>query len=552
MRKNQTAKKLSVLILMFLTLNLAAQTLGDVNASGAVDIVDALLTAQYYVGLNPSGFNATVADVNLDSAVNIVDALLIAQYYVGLIAQFPGAVFTIEAENAYYDNATVETSYAGYSGSGYVDTTNTAGTYLEWTLNASVPGNAQLVFYYADGGTASRPMEVRNNGTTVISSLDFPITYAWDTWSTVSAQVYLYSGTNILRITALSSNGAPNLDKLQISFAGTITATTSTPAPTAAPTVSPTTVPSYNSVVAKDGSGNYSTVQNAINAAPDNGTSWYTIYIRNGSYHEIVTVGSTKTYLRLIGESSTGTILTYNYCASTAGSTSGSASTFIKANNFIAQNITFENAFDYNNSTETNKQAVAAEPQGDRQIYLNCRFTGYQDTLYVRTARQYFKSCFINGVVDFIFGDATAVFSQCEISSRARSSGCVSAPSTLSGTAYGIIFLNCTLTCESSVPSNSVWLGRPWHPSSGTGVSSNADYLNCSLGAHISTEGWTSMSGVSPSTERMAEYKNTGAGAVINSTRPQLTDAAAAGFTITNILKGSDNWNPETVLASLN
>jgi pectinesterase len=296
--------------------------------------------------------------------------------------------------------------------------------------------------------------------------------------------------------------------------------------------------------VAKDGSGNYTSVQSAINAAPSNRSSWYTI--KNGTYKEVVTVPSNKTYLRLLGQSATGTILTYNNYASKVGSTSGSASAFFQAKNFIAKNITFENSFNYPNSSAANRQAVAAEPMADRQVFVNCRFTGYQDTLYVRNAsRIYFKDCFIQGHTDFIFGDATAVFDQCEINSRQKNGGCISAPSTPASTPYGLIFLDCDVTAIGS--SSGVWLGRPWHPSSSSGnLRSMAVYLYCNLGSHIATNGWTSMSGVYPSTERMYEYSNSGSGAAINSSRRQLSAGQAANYTVSNMLRGSDGWNPES------
>jgi len=310
-------------------------------------------------------------------------------------------------------------------------------------------------------------------------------------------------------------------------------------------TVTPPTNPpavSADLVVAKDGSGKYSSVQAAINAAPNNRNSWFTIYIKNGRYKEVVTVPSNKPYLRLIGENANGTILTYGNCASSAGGTSNSASVFLKAKNFIAKNITFENSFDYNNSSVANKQAVAAEPMADRQVFVNCRFTGYQDTLYVRSGRQYFKNCFIQGHTDFIFGDATAVFDGCQIDSRNKNGGCISAPSTLSSTKYGLVFLNCDVTGNST----GVWLGRPWHPSSSTtAIKSSAVYAYCDLGAHIAQNGWTSMGNTQPGTERFYEYGNTGPGAKVNSSRRQLSASQAAQYTVGNILGGSDNWNAE-------
>ncbi len=303
---------------------------------------------------------------------------------------------------------------------------------------------------------------------------------------------------------------------------------------------------SVDLIVASDGSGDFRSVQNAVKAAPSGLDSWYTIYIKNGKYHEVLTVPSDKTYIRLVGQSADKTVITYDNYASRVGSTSGSATAFFKAKNFIAKNITFENSFDYNNSSASNKQAVAAEPMADRQVFVNCRFTGYQDTLYVRNGRSYFKNCFIQGHTDFIFGDGTAVFDGCEINSRPKNGGCISAPSTLASTAYGLIFLNCNLTGTSA----GVWLGRPWHPSATLSFKSNAVYKNCTLGSHIAANGWTSMMRVQPSTERMYEYKNSGPGAQVNASRPQLSASKAAGYTVSNILRGSDNWNPASLAGS--
>lgn len=300
-------------------------------------------------------------------------------------------------------------------------------------------------------------------------------------------------------------------------------------------------------VVAQDGSGDYRDVQSAINAAPNNNRNWFTIFIKNGRYRQVVTVHENKTYLRLVGENATGVILTYNNCSSTAGGTSKSASVFLKAPNFIAKNITFENAFDYPNSRVENKQAVAAEPMADRQVFVNCRFTGYQDTLYVTNkSRAFFKNCYISGHTDFIFGNSTAVFYQCHIDSRNKNGGCITAPSTWESTSYGLIFIDCDVTGNST----GVWLGRPWHPSSdvknNVRLKSMAVYLNCNLGAHIATNGWTSMGNTQPRTERLFEYKNTGPGAKVNGSRRQLRDGDAAQYTISNILRGRDNWDPET------
>ncbi len=444
---------------------------------------------------------------------------------------------TFQAENAVVVSGAVETEHSGYTGSGYVNTDNAAGSYIEFSLTAPQADAYELTFYYA-AESGNRYGSIQVNGSTVVANIDFNGTGSWTTWGTASATVNLNAGDNTIRLRAEQSGGLANIDKMDV-YGYAVTE--------GAPPDSPDPPASYDVVVASDGSGNYRTVQAAINAAPGSRTSWYTIYIKNGKYREVVTVD--KPYLQLIGQSADATVITYDNYASRVGSTSGSATAFFKAKNFIARNITFENSFDYPNSSAANKQAVAAEPMADRQVFVNCRFTGYQDTLYVRSGRSYFKDCYISGNTDFIFGDGTAVFDNCDIYSRPKNGGCISAPSTLASTAYGLIFLNCNVTG----PSTGVWLGRPWHPSSSTtSIKSNAVYLNCYLGSHIATNGWTSMSGVYPATERLWEYKNSGPGAQVNSSRTQLSASQAAGYTVSNILRGSDNWNPESLAGSAN
>jgi pectin methylesterase-like acyl-CoA thioesterase len=409
-------------------------------------------------------------------------------------------------------------------------------------------------------------MEIRkkvNGSTTSLAATAYTIKTG--TWYTVklvvdgSALSGYINGTLVLtaRDTTFSTgkigltmvNASVEFDAVTVeTLTNTATATPSQAPPTATVTGGTPQATSasgtYHLVVAKDGSGNYTTVQAAINAVPANNRNWFTIYIKNGIYQEVVTVPAGKTYVRLLGESAAGTKLTYNRCSSTAGGTAASASVFFQANNLIAENLTFENSFDYDNSSLPNKQAVAAEPAADRQAFINCRFIGHQDTLYVRFGRQYFKNCYIEGHVDFIFGDATAVFDRCTIYSLYRNGSCVAAPSTSANTAYGLVFLNCTVSGDARIRAKSVHLGRPWHPGGSMAVKSHAAYLYCNLGPHIATAGWTSMGGVQPATERFFEYQNSGSGAAVNSSRPQFSSAAAANYTVANLLKGSDHWNP--------
>ncbi|KNY29902.1 pectinesterase family protein [Pseudobacteroides cellulosolvens] len=290
-------------------------------------------------------------------------------------------------------------------------------------------------------------------------------------------------------------------------------------------------------IVAKDGTGKFTTVQAAIDSVPANNTKQVIIYVKKGTYQEVVTIRKDNIYL--IGESNTGTKITYgNYAGKlkadgTTYGTSGSASFYLYGKNSILENILIDNSFDENTNT-AGKQAVAAYIQGDRNIIRNCVFTGNQDTLYANGGRQYYIDCKIVGDTDFIFGGATAVFDNCEIVSTVRGGYVTAASTDISN--YGYLFLNCKLTSEA--PANSTYLGRPWRPNA------YVVYKTCYLGAHINKNGWTTMSGNLPENARFFEYKNTGPGALVNSSRRQLTDANALEFTPENLLKGTDNWNP--------
>ncbi|ACL75602.1 pectinesterase family protein [Ruminiclostridium cellulolyticum] len=303
---------------------------------------------------------------------------------------------------------------------------------------------------------------------------------------------------------------------------------------------------SYDLIVAKDGSGNYTTVQAAINSAPSNSQTRTKIYIKNGTYKEKINISSSKINISLIGQSKAGTILTYNDAASTKTSsggtlgTTGSASVTIAGNGFQAENITFENSYD--EKAYGNSQAVAVLAKADKMIFKGCSFKGNQDTLYANgdARRQYYYNCYIEGDVDFIFGSANAVFDSCEIFSLNRSGGCITAPSTKANQ-KGYLIYKCKLTSSSSP--KTIYLGRPWIPSSDTvQTTPKVLYRECELGSHITDTGWTVMSGNDPANFEMWEYNNTGTGA--NTYRKQLPSVKAADYTIEKFLSGSDGWNP--------
>ncbi|WP_418499912.1 pectinesterase family protein [Flagellimonas sp.] len=300
----------------------------------------------------------------------------------------------------------------------------------------------------------------------------------------------------------------------------------------------------YHFVVAQDGTGDYGSVQEAIDAVPDFRKAETRIFIRNGVYREKLTLPSTKTNVTFVGESATGTILTYNDSARTLNSfgeevgTTGSSSFFVFGVGFKAKNITFRN--DAGDGRVVG-QAVAVRVSADRVVFEDCRFIGYQDTLYVQGdgSRQYYKNCYIEGTVDFIFGWATAVFEDCEI--FAKDQGYLTAASTEKERDHGLVFINCRLT--GSTAANTFYLGRPWRDHAQT------VFINCYMDKHIKPEGWHNWN--KPHAEQTtfyAEYGSTGPGANDRSRvawAKQLTKQQVENYTAEAILKGVDGWNPK-------
>lgn len=270
-------------------------------------------------------------------------------------------------------------------------------------------------------------------------------------------------------------------------------------------------------VVAADGSGDFRTVQQAVDHVPDDNNQPIVIQIKRGVYQEQVRV--TKRYLTFRGDDPRNTVLTYRLSALQAGNTRLAFSTLINANDFRAENLTFENSFG------TGSQAVALFVDADRASFKNCRFLGWQDTLFVNGSRHYFKDCYIEGHVDFIFGTASAVFEDCTVHSKGQ--GYVTAHYRTSNEEdTGFVFLRCRLTGEST--GSGVYLGRPWRPYA------RVVFIDCWLGSHIRAEGWDNWR--DPAREKtasFAEYKSKGPGANPSARvawSRQLTDREAAEF----------------------
>jgi pectinesterase len=283
-------------------------------------------------------------------------------------------------------------------------------------------------------------------------------------------------------------------------------------------------------VVSQDGKGDFKTIQQAIDHAPLYGEDRLIVEIRPGTYHERVMVPQDRPRVTFQGSDAATTVITYSMSAIAAGGTFFSAVVHVEANEFQAENITFENSYG------VGSQAVAISVQSDKSVFRKCRFLGWQDTLYANRGRQYYKDCYIAGHVDFIFGNATAVFDHCEIHSRGA--GFITAQSrvTPEGTT-GYVFFHCDLTGENT--GKGVYLGRPWRPYS------RVVYLDCTLGAHIIASGWDNWrSADNEKTAFYAEYGSTGPGAEAAKRVPwvhTLTAAEAKAFEPETFLQG---WKP--------
>jgi pectinesterase len=296
--------------------------------------------------------------------------------------------------------------------------------------------------------------------------------------------------------------------------------------------------------VAADGSGNYTTVQAAIAAA----TSGTVITIKAGTYHGQVSIPAAKPGITLQGATGTATdiVITGNTPQSTAGA-SGSATVLNLAAGTTITGLTMANTYG------AGSQALALYAGGDRQVYRNVRVLGYQDTLLswggtgTAQVRQYVYKSYIEGAVDFIYGNGSLVIDSSTIRSLDRGSsnnGYITAAATNASNPYGILLTRSTLV--SSAAAQTVALGRCWHAGGATDAIGQVLVRDSTLGAHIRQGGaWQDMSGFSWKTCRFSEYHNSGAGATQGTAdRPQMSATTAANYTSQKYLAGRDGWNP--------
>lgn len=307
--------------------------------------------------------------------------------------------------------------------------------------------------------------------------------------------------------------------------------------------------------VAADGTGDYYSIQRAIDAVPASGDAM--ILVAPGTYREVLTIDKPKIQLRSAHPDASKTVVVNDRSSGANGGTLHSATVNVTADDFFAENITLENDFNRTHpQLPKGSQALALLVTGDRAIFHNVRLLGNQDTVYAGTrscgpngpdcpvTRQYFSDCYVAGNVDFLFGDSKAVFDRCEIHSTAHEGGFITAQSKhYPQQDSGFVIDHCKLIADHGV-TGKVYLGRPWRPYA------TVIYLNTEMGDHIAPAGWSEWHpGETHSIETAfyAEYGSTGPGANPKERDPHtkfLTSEQAAQYEPAVFLSGTDHWNP--------
>lgn len=291
-------------------------------------------------------------------------------------------------------------------------------------------------------------------------------------------------------------------------------------------------------VVDRNGTGHFRNIQQAIDSVRAfDPKGEITIFVKKGVYKEKLILHSYLTNVKLVGEDRDKTIINYDDHANiNKMGTFRTYSFLLSGNDITVENLTIEN------SAAPMGQAVALFVEGDRVIFRNCRFLGNQDTIYAgrENMRQYFENCYIEGTTDFIFGPSTCWFENCVI--YCKSNSYITAASTPENIKYGYIFNNCKIEVAPEV--KNMYLGRPWRAYAMT------LFMNCYLPKGIKDEGWHNWSNAeNEKTARYMEYNNTGEGAStsgrVNWVKI-LNRQQAAEYTVENVFKGCDGWNPVT------
>lgn len=287
--------------------------------------------------------------------------------------------------------------------------------------------------------------------------------------------------------------------------------------------------------VSKTGNAQFRTIQAAVNAVPNHNTQRITIQIAAGVYKEKVDVPKSKPFITFLGAGSDLTTITWGDTASSSGSTFKSASVAINSDSFIARGISFTNSAPAPPPGAVGRQAVALRISGDEAAFYSCKFYGAQDTLYDHQGRHYFQKCFIQGSIDFIFGDGLSFYEGCELHSIATTSGSLTAQNRMQPSENtGFSFVNCKVT-----GSGMIYLGRAW------GSYSRVVFSYTYIDNIIVPAGWNDFGDSSrQKTAFYGEYKCSGPGANAKSRVAwsyQLTDAQAAAFQSLSFVDGT-SW----------
>ncbi len=322
----------------------------------------------------------------------------------------------------------------------------------------------------------------------------------------------------------------------------------------------------YDAVIDKNGTGDYTTIQSAIDGAPANRTSPWLIFVKNGTYEELVRIPASKPYIYLIGQDRDKVIITFAINCSSGPTDSGweynkgiygmsdCATCVNLASDFYAENISFENK--YGVKFQNGPMALAYRSNNDRYTFNNCKFRSFQDTWYTTSRaasdRHYAINCYIEGAVDYVYGGGDVFLDNCTMY-NVRSGAVMVAPSHATGTKYGYVFNSCTIDGNSAAADGNLKLGRPWQNAP------IAVYLNNKMNILPAPEGWTNM-GVIP--KLFAEYNSmdkngnpidlsnrktsftTSGGVTVSGLKAVLTQEEAAQYTYEHVTSGVDNWNP--------
>ncbi|KAI3802814.1 hypothetical protein L1987_30957 [Smallanthus sonchifolius] len=308
--------------------------------------------------------------------------------------------------------------------------------------------------------------------------------------------------------------------------------------------------PTINSVVAADGTGDFTRIMDAVSAVPDYNTQRYVIYVKKGVYREYVDISKKKTNIMMIGDGMDLTVISGNRSFIDGWTTYRSATFAVKGKGFIARDMRFENT-----AGPEKHQAVAFRSDSDLSVVFRCAITGYQDTLYAHSMRQFYRDCLITGTVDFIFGDGVVVFQNCQILARKglpNQKNTITAqgrkePTQPSG--FSIQFSNISIEPAAEVNNSSIpptYLGRPWKLYSRTII------MQSYISGFIRPEGWLEWNGnFALDTLYYAEYMNYGPGAGLGGRVKwpglhAINDSSQANnFTVAQFLLGN-SWLPST------